>query len=30
MPLWDFDELKDKLLPKEKDVLQIYYCSGFG
>ena len=30
MPLWDFDDLKDKLLPKGKDVLQIYYCSGFG
>ncbi len=30
MPIWVFDELKDKLLPKDKDILQIYYCSGFG
>ncbi|MGO9117186.1 MAG: rhodanese-like domain-containing protein [Desulfomonilaceae bacterium] len=30
MPIWVFDNLKDKLLPKDKDILQIYYCSGFG
>jgi hypothetical protein len=30
MPIWDFDDLKDKLLPKDKNILQIYYCSGFG
>jgi len=30
MPIWVFDDLKDKLLPKDKGVLQVYYCSGFG
>jgi hypothetical protein len=30
MPIWVFDDLKDKLLPRDKDVLQVYYCSGFG
>jgi len=30
MPLWVFDDLKAKLLPEDKNVLQIYYCSGFG
>jgi hypothetical protein len=30
MPIWDFDELKEKLLPKDDSILQIYYCSGFG
>ncbi len=30
MPIWVFDNLKDKLLPKDKDILQIYYCAGFG
>jgi hypothetical protein len=30
MPIWLFDDLKDKLLPEDKKVLQIYYCSGFG
>ncbi len=30
MPIWDFDDLKDRLLPKDKNSLQIYYCSGFG
>ncbi len=30
MPIWVFDDLKDKLLPKDKEILQVYYCSGFG
>jgi len=30
MPFFMFDELKDKLLPQDKEVLQIYYCSGFS
>jgi len=29
MPFFMFDKLKDKLLPKDKSVLQIYYCGGF-
>lgn len=29
MPFFAFDKLKDKLLPKDKGVLQIYYCGGF-
>ncbi len=29
MPLPAFDKLAETLLPKEKDVLQIYYCEGF-
>jgi hypothetical protein len=30
MPIWVFDDLKGKLLPEDKNILQIYYCSGFG
>jgi hypothetical protein len=30
MPFPAFDKLAEKLLPKNKDVLQIYYCSGFS
>ncbi len=30
MPFFAFDDLKDKLLPKDKDILQIYYCAGFS
>jgi Rhodanese-like domain len=30
MPLFAFDKLADKLLPKNKDIVQIYYCSGFS
>jgi len=30
MPFFAFDDLKDKLLPEDKDVLQIYYCAGFS
>jgi len=30
MPFGAFDELAEKVLPKEKDVLQIYYCAGFS
>lgn len=30
MPFFAFDKLKDKVLPKDKDTLQIYYCSGFS
>ncbi len=29
MPFFAFDKLKDKLLPKDKEILQIYYCGGF-
>lgn len=29
MPFFAFDKLKEKLLPKDKEVLQIYYCGGF-
>jgi hypothetical protein len=29
MPFFKFDKFKDKLLPKDKDALQIYYCGGF-
>ncbi len=29
MPFFMFDKLKDKLLPEDKSVLQIYYCGGF-
>ncbi len=28
MPLDKFDELKEKILPKEKDKLVIFYCGG--
>lgn len=28
MPLDKFDDLRDKLLPKEKDTLIVFYCGG--
>lgn len=28
LPLDKFDELKDKVLPKDKDALVIFYCAG--
>jgi hypothetical protein len=28
MPLDKFDALKDKILPKEKDKLVLFYCGG--
>jgi hypothetical protein len=30
MPFFAFDKLQEKLLPKDKDVMQIYYCAGFS
>jgi hypothetical protein len=30
MPFFAFDKLQEKVLPKDKDVLQIYYCAGFS
>jgi hypothetical protein len=30
MPFFAFDKLQETLLPKDKDVLQIYYCAGFS
>lgn len=30
MPLFEFDKLAETVLPKNKEVLQIYYCSGFS
>jgi hypothetical protein len=30
MPFFAFDKLQETLLPKDKDILQIYYCSGFS
>lgn len=30
MPFFAFDKLKDKILPKDKEVPQVYYCSGFS
>ncbi len=30
MPFFAFDQLQEKLLPKDKDVVQIYYCAGFS
>jgi hypothetical protein len=30
MPLFAFDKVAEKLLPKNKDIVQIYYCSGFS
>jgi len=30
MPFFAFDKLAETLLPKNKDVVQIYYCSGFS
>lgn len=30
MPFFAFDQLAEKLLPKDKDIMQIYYCAGFS
>lgn len=30
MPFPAFDKLAETLLPKNKDIVQIYYCSGFS
>jgi len=30
MPFFEFDKLVEKALPKDKEVLQIYYCAGFS
>lgn len=30
MPFFAFDKLKDKVLPKDKEILQVYYCAGFS
>jgi 3-mercaptopyruvate sulfurtransferase SseA len=30
MPFSAFDKLAEKALPKDKEVLQIYYCAGFS
>ena len=30
MPFFAFDKLQEQLLPKDKEMLQIYYCSGFS
>ena len=30
MPFFAFDKLAETLLPKDKEILQIYYCSGFS
>jgi len=30
MPFFAFDKLQEKLLPKDKEILQIYYCAGFS
>ncbi len=30
MPLFAFDKLAETVLPKNKDIVQIYYCSGFS
>ncbi len=30
MPFFAFDKLKDKVLPKDKEVLQVYYCAGYS
>jgi len=30
MPFPAFDKLAETLLPKDKDIVQIYYCSGFS
>jgi len=30
MPFFSFDQLAEKMLPKDKDILQIYYCAGFS
>ncbi|MCA1960428.1 MAG: rhodanese-like domain-containing protein [Desulfomonile sp.] len=28
-PFFAFDAMKDQVLPKDKEVLQIYYCAGY-
>lgn len=28
-PFFAFDKMKDEVLPKDKDILQIYYCAGY-
>jgi len=30
MPFFEFDKLQEKLLPKDKDITQIYYCGGLS
>lgn len=30
MPFFEFDKLQDKILPKDKDITQIYYCAGLS
>jgi rhodanese-related sulfurtransferase len=30
MPFFAFDSLAEKLLPKDKEVLQVYYCAGLS
>lgn len=30
MPFFAFDKLKEKVLPQDKEVLQVYYCAGFS
>jgi hypothetical protein len=30
MPFFAFDKLAETILPKNKDIVQIYYCSGFS
>jgi hypothetical protein len=30
MPFFAFDKLQEKLLPRDKEILQIYYCAGFS
>jgi hypothetical protein len=30
MPFFAFDKLQEKLLPQDKEILQIYYCAGFS
>jgi hypothetical protein len=30
MPFFAFEKMNAKVLPKNKDILQIYYCSGFA
>ncbi len=29
LPFFAFDKLAEKVLPKDKEILQIYYCGGF-
>jgi hypothetical protein len=30
MPFFAFDTLVEKVLPQDKEILQIYYCAGFS